>query len=71
MTEFAAHVEDFCTRLFEDIRMLPFIADIDVIVDGPYVEALRDVQLHWKGSANQRVIDVKKTLASGSIVLWA
>ena len=57
--------------LFEDIRMLPFIADIDVIVDGPYVEALRDVQLHWKGSANQRVIDVKKTLASGSIVLWA
>ena len=57
--------------LFEDIRTLPFIADIDVIVDGPYVEALRDVQLHWKGSANQRVIDVKKTLASGSIVLWA
>ncbi len=57
--------------LFEEIRHLPFIADIDVIVDGPYVERLRDVQLHWKGSENQRVIDVKKTLASGSIVLWA
>ena len=57
--------------LFEDIRTLPFIADIDVIVDGPYVEGLRDVQLHWKGSENQRVIDVKKTLASGRIVLWA
>lgn len=57
--------------LFEEIRHLPFIADIDVIVDGPYVERLRDVQLHWKGSKNQRVIDVKKTLASGSIVLWA
>lgn len=57
--------------LFEDIQALPFVADIDVIVDGPYLEALRDVQLHWKGSANQRVIDVKKTLTTGKIVLWA
>ena len=57
--------------LFEEIRDLPFIGEIDVIVDGPYVEALRDVQLHWKGSANQRVIDVKKTLQIGQIVLWA
>ena len=56
--------------LFEDIRRLTFIPMIDVIVDGPYIEALRDVQLHWKGSRNQRVIDVKKTLASGRIVLW-
>ena len=57
--------------LFEEIRSLPFIPMIDVIVDGPYVEALRDVQLHWKGSRNQRVIDVKKTLTEGHIVLWA
>lgn len=57
--------------LYEDICHLPFIASIDVIVDGPYVERLRDVQLHWKGSENQRVIDVKKTMACGRIVLWA
>lgn len=57
--------------LFEHIRSLPFIPLIDVIVDGPYVEELRDVQLHWKGSKNQRVIDVKRTLAEGRIVLWA
>ena len=44
---------------------------IDVIVDGPYVEAQRDTQLHWKGSANQRVIDVTRTLSEGKIVLWA
>ena len=44
---------------------------IDVIVDGPYIQALRDTQLHWKGSKNQRVIDVKRTLAEGRIVLWA
>ena len=57
--------------LFERIRTLPFIPLIDVIVDGPYVEALRDPQLYWKGSSNQRVINVKKTLESGKIVLWA
>ena len=57
--------------LFEEIRTLPFISLIDVIVDGPYIQALRDVQLHWKGSKNQRVIDVKRTLAEGRIILWA
>ena len=58
--------------LFESFRdTLSFLPMIDVIVDGPYVEALRDVNLRWKGSKNQRVIDVKKTLASGEIVLWA
>ena len=57
--------------LFEDIRRLPFISQIDVIVDGPYIEDIRDPQLHWKGSKNQRVIDVKRTLEEGQIVLWA
>ena len=57
--------------LFEQIRDLPFVPLIDVIVDGPYIEELRDTQLHWKGSKNQRVIDVKRTLAEGRIVLWA
>ena len=53
------------------MRSLPFIPLIDVIVDGPYIQALRNTQLHWKGSSNQRVIDVKRTLESGRIVLWA
>ena len=57
--------------LFEDIRRLPFVPLIDVIVDGPYIEDIRDPQLHWKGSKNQRVIDVKRTLEEGRIVLWA
>ncbi len=35
---------------------------VDVLVDGEYVEACRDVKLLWKGSSNQRVIDVQKTL---------
>lgn len=42
----------------------------DVLVDGRYVDALRNISLRFRGSENQRLIDVKKTLASGEIVLW-
>ncbi len=42
----------------------------DVVVDGAYIEALKDITLKWRGSSNQRVIDVKKTLDSGCIVIY-
>lgn len=57
--------------IFEEIRFLPLTALLDVVVDGPYVERLRDTQLHWKGSANQRVIDVPRSLREGRVVLHA
>lgn len=41
---------------------------VDVLVDGPFVEELKDLSLVWKGSSNQRVIDVKKTMACGKVV---
>ena len=43
----------------------------DVIVDGPFIEALKSLDLEWRGSSNQRLIDVPKTLTQGSVVLWA
>lgn len=42
---------------------------IDVIVDGLYINSLHDFHLKWKGSSNQRVIDVKETLNTGHIVI--
>lgn len=42
----------------------------DVVVDGKYVEELRDITLKWKGSSNQRVIDMGKTIRKGEIVLY-
>lgn len=42
---------------------------IDVLVDGQYVDELRNPTLKWRGSSNQRVIDVKKSLNSNTIVL--
>lgn len=45
------------------------IRSCDVIIDGPFISSLKDITLKWCGSSNQRVIDVKKTLNKGSIVL--
>ena len=42
----------------------------DVVIDGEYKEELRDVGLHWRGSSNQRVIDVQATLKDGKVVLY-
>lgn len=41
---------------------------IDVLIDGQYVDELRDPTLQWRGSSNQRVIDVQKSLKKGSVI---
>jgi anaerobic ribonucleoside-triphosphate reductase activating protein len=56
--------------LFENLKELPVMKYIDVIVDGPFVEELKDLRLKWKGSSNQRVIGVNASLESGEVVLW-
>lgn len=55
---------------WEQIQQLEGIEDIDVIAEGEFVEELLDNNIHWVGSSNQRVINVKETLAkSGELVL--
>lgn len=46
------------------------ISMFDVLVDGAYIEELKDVRLKFRGSSNQRVIDVQKTLHSEEVVLY-
>lgn len=43
---------------------------VDVLVDGPFLLAERSLSLKWRGSRNQRLIDVPKSLACGAAVLW-
>ncbi|HAS78458.1 MAG TPA: anaerobic ribonucleoside-triphosphate reductase activating protein, partial [Ruminococcus sp.] len=50
---------------------LDFIKYVDVIVDGEFISELKDNKLHWRGSSNQRVIDVKKSIDSGHAVLYS
>lgn len=45
-------------------------SEIDVVVDGKFVEALKDLRLKYRGSSNQRVIDLKETLRTGDLILY-
>ena len=46
------------------------ISMFDVLVDGPYIEKMKDVRLKFRGSSNQRIIDVQKTIEMGECVLY-
>lgn len=48
-------------------RLLSFI---DILVDGPFVQDLKDITLRFRGSSNQRIIDMAATRATGKVVLW-
>ena len=56
--------------IFEEIKNYPILKYIDVLIDGRYEKELRDISLKWRGSQNQRVIDVEKSLISSEVVLW-
>ncbi len=53
------------TRYTQDLIRL-----FDVLVDGPFIEELKDIRLKFRGSSNQRVIDVQKTLKYGKCFLY-
>lgn len=56
--------------MFEEIRELEVVQYCDVIVDGEFISEQLDEKLHWKGSSNQRVIDVRETARQQKIVLF-
>lgn len=53
-------------EVFEDL----VDSGIDVVVDGKFVEELKDLRLKYRGSSNQRVIDLKETIRTGDITLY-
>lgn len=54
---------------WEEIALLPIMQYLDVVVEGPFILERRDVKLLWKGSDNQRVVDVKRTLKSDDVMI--
>lgn len=56
--------------LWEEILQEEVLRYLDVLVDGEFVVEKLDNTLHWKGSSNQRVIDVPKSLMTGKVILY-
>lgn len=59
-------------RTFENVKekFMDIIKNVDILIDGRFIDALKDPKLKWRGSSNQRVIDVQKTLNGKNIVLY-
>ena len=62
-TPFAANADEWLTRW-------EVISNVDVLVDGEYIDEQKDLTLKFRGSKNQRVIDAKETLKQGKVVLY-
>ena len=56
--------------IIKDNTLKEILKCTDVLVDGAYIDELRDISLAFRGSSNQRIIDVKKTLNSNEVILW-
>lgn len=54
----------------DDSNIRALLEQVDILIDGPYIEEQRDLTLLFRGSSNQRLIDLPKTLADGQIHLW-
>ena len=48
----------------------PILKYIDVIIDGPFILEQRDITLRFRGSANQRIIDVRESIKKGETILY-
>lgn len=57
-------------NIIKDETLREIMKYTDILVDGPYIDDLRDISLPFRGSSNQRIIDVQKSLVSNQIVLW-
>ena len=56
--------------IIKDETLREIMKYTDVLVDGAYIDELRDISLPFKGSSNQRIIDVSKSLKANEVILW-
>lgn len=69
--EYYPNDNELLTESINFDKRAEIIENINVLVDGRYIDSLKDITLSFRGSKNQRLIDVKKTLQKGDIILWA
>ena len=57
-------------ELYANPTVTPLLERLEVVVDGPFIEALKDTSLLFRGSANQRIIEVASSMSSGETHIW-
>ena len=57
-------------KLFKDLINMDILIYIDILVDGPYIQELKKENLKYRGSSNQRIIDVQKSLKENKIIIY-
>ena len=57
-------------NIIKDETLREILKYTDVLVDGAYIDELRDISLPFRGSSNQRIIDVPKSLTENKVILW-
>ena len=69
---FGLNVWCYTGYTFEELpaEAAPLLKNVDVLIDGPFIESQRDLNLQFRGSRNQRIIDVKKSREQNKIVLF-
>lgn len=57
---------------YEELKeeFIDVLKNVDILIDGRYVDELKDYKLKWRGSSNQRIIDVQKSLKEGETILY-
>ena len=64
-------IDDYTNQVYENYqKRQQIISMCDVVVDGRYIDSQRNISLKWRGSENQRVINVKETLKQGEVILY-
>ena len=62
--------EQLLARAEREPEVAALLHETDVLVDGPFIEAKKNLSLRFRGSENQRLIDVPASLAAGEVILW-
>lgn len=63
-------VDDKAYFIKQDRKRVEIIKNIDVLVDGQYIDSQQDLSLPYRGSLNQRLVDIQQSLQKGEIILW-
>lgn len=57
-------------QILNDPTFSPLLPHLEALVDGPFIESLRDISLRFRGSSNQRILDIPQSLATSTPILW-